>query len=467
VTGLDRYEYALAPSFQDGDAGDDAVVQGEPDAAALDGKAEPLDGMRTETSPEDARSPLDANVVDVSLDRANGEAASTCVPFLLPPSVNVDAIEWASRFATSPVWNCNSAGTTTVDSAAGTVTSTSCSVGLVDLTNDVAQTVPGGPPVMVLRLRGLSVSNGHKMKISGDKPVVFLVAGDVVVDSGGLIDASAVGATPGPGGDAPGGSSGWCAGSTGSAGLFSSAAAGSAGGGGGAFGTSGGRGGGDNLSPPGGTAGAPAAGSGLQPLRGGCAGGPGGSAPQGSAGASGGAGGGAFEISASGTITIGTGANPATLSAAGGGSPAPGRSGGMNVYGYFVNASGGGGSGGGVLLVAPASPAATFGAAGALRVHGGGAAGSYVSQTATDPPATAGGDGHIADDEPASGGTGSGSGLGGPYYRDGGAGGLTSAGATDAVGPGAAGSGNYGSTGGGGGGGRAGLVTAASTPVCN
>ncbi|MGH7438781.1 MAG: hypothetical protein ACRENE_24095, partial [Polyangiaceae bacterium] len=397
----------------------------------------------------------------------NDAAAEACTPFLLPPSVNVDSTQWANRFPGAPTWTCDTAGTTTIDSGAGTASSTSCALAMVDLTNGVTQTAPLGPPVMVVRLRGLSLSNGHVLRIVGDKPVVFLVAGPVTVDSGATIDASAVGTKPGPGGEAPGASSPWCQGSSGTPGIFTTAAQGSAAGGGGGLGTAGGQGGGGVFSPSGGSGGAPSAGTNLQPLRGGCSGGGGGSAPAGAAGASGGAGGGAFEISASGGITIGTGSNAATLAAAGGGSPAPDKTGGMNVNGYFVNASGGGGSGGGILLVGPTTSRPSFGSAGIARVHGGGAAGSYVSMTSSDPPATAGADGHLADDAKAAGGHGSGSGIGGPYYENGAAGGLYSArSTTGVVVGGSAGAGNYGSTGGGGGGGRVVVTTANAVSAC-
>src|SRR5437879_4769865 len=82
----------------------------------------------------------------------------TCTTHPLPASVNVDATQSAARFLTSPIWNCNAAGTTTIDSAAGTITSTSCTLGTLDLTNNVAQ-LGGGPNVLVVRLRGLTISN--------------------------------------------------------------------------------------------------------------------------------------------------------------------------------------------------------------------------------------------------------------------------------------------------------------------
>src|SRR5258708_11023551 len=133
---------------------------------------------------------------------------------------------------------------------------------------------------MVVRLRGLTVTNGHVVKLQGDKPIVLLVAGNVLVDLGGKIDAGAVGTAAGPGGSIAAS----CSGSTGGNGTTGSNGKG---GGGGGFGTAGGAGGNS-----GGAAGAVSAGTNLQPLRGGCSGG--------IASGAAGAGAGAFEISASG-----------------------------------------------------------------------------------------------------------------------------------------------------------------------
>ncbi|MGH7270171.1 MAG: hypothetical protein ACREJ3_07035, partial [Polyangiaceae bacterium] len=272
-----------------------------------------------------------------------------CSPIALPPSVDVDATQWAANFKTSPAWNCNAAGTTTLDSTAGTITSTSCALGTLDFTNNVTQSVAGGPAVMVVRLTGLTVTKSHILKLQGDKPIVFLVSGNVTVDTGGMINADSSGTTRGAGGDYSG-----CGTSAGTASNSMST-----GGGGGGFGTAGGYG----ASPSGssGSAGGiAAAGLTLQPLRGGCTGGVGGSSSPA------GAGGGAVEISASGTITIGhagdTSSTTGTLTAAGGGSVA--ASGGQNV------GSGGGGSGGAIVFVSPV--AATFSGNGAARAHGGG-----------------------------------------------------------------------------------------------
>src|SRR6185436_12488715 len=149
---------------------------------------------------------------------------------------------------------------------------TACNLGALDLTSSTTQTPAGGPSVMVVRLQGLTVSNGYLLKVQGDKPVIFLVAGNVLVDSGGKIDASANGKAGGPGGASGNATApAWCAGSTGTVGTAGS----DSGGGGGGFGTAGGKGGYTNGgNPPGGNGGAALAPANqtLQPLRGGCAG---------------------------------------------------------------------------------------------------------------------------------------------------------------------------------------------------
>src|SRR5207247_2629534 len=116
-------------------------------------------------------------------NNANGcehVGSTCCTNHTLPPSVNVDATQWSASFLTAPTWNCNAAGTTTIDSSTGSITSTSCTLGVLAYTNNVTQTT-GGPTVMVVRLSGLTVSNSHVIKLQGDKPVVFLVAGNVLV----------------------------------------------------------------------------------------------------------------------------------------------------------------------------------------------------------------------------------------------------------------------------------------------
>jgi hypothetical protein len=435
------------------DAMGDADAMGNADATLdADADAALIDSGGVEA---DAPSPIDA---PEGGSEASGEASCTSVQ--IPPSINVNSTMW--NFVGSPAWNCIAAGTTTINStgtgsACPTITGDNCGgTATLDCTNSVTQTNAGGPPVMVVRLTGLTITNGHIIRLVGDKPIVFLVAGNVTVDSGGQIDASATGTTPGPGGS----DAAVCGMSTGVSGEPNTR--GSAGGGGGGFGTAGGTGGGGMMTPDGGTAGVAGGAANLQPLTGGCSGGSGASIGDAGTGGSGGAGGGAFEISASGTIIIGTASNTAILSAAGGGSAAPGTGGMQNNVGYYDNASGGGGSGGGILLVSPVL--ATFGTGGIVRVHGGGSAGTFANNTSTGTP-TAGADGHTADDVAAAGGTGAGNAS---YYSNGVTGGLYSANAAGVVATaiGSDGIGNFSSSGGGGGGGRVQVETGVSTLVC-
>jgi hypothetical protein len=400
-----------------GDAGDSSTSGGDTGGDSGDGGGG-SDGSDGGTSLDAGNDSGDGGGLDAAPD--------SCTPISLPPSINVDPAQWAARFKTSPTWNCNAAGTTTIDSSVGTITSTSCTLGTLDITNNVAQVTSGAPTVMVVRLRGLTVTNSHLIRLQGDKPVVFLVSGNVLVDLGGRIDAGAVGTTSGPGG----GIASQCGASTGQPGMTG---ANGNGGGGGGFGTAGGAGGRNT-----GSAGGVSAGTNLQPLRGGCAGG--------AADQAGGAGGGAFELSASGTIAIGTASNTAILSAAGGGSP--GTSGASDL------GSGGAGSGGGILLVAPTLP--TFGSQGAARVHGGGSGGAS-DQT------TSGEDGHSADNTPASGGSTS-DGCGAAGASGGVCAGANCA--TSAAGANGLQGCGGGNSGGGGGGGRVQVITGTSAMSC-
>src|SRR4029077_5681066 len=119
--------------------------------------------------------------------------------------------------------NCSSSGTTTINSATGAVSGDTCGgSGTLDASHNVAQSASGGPSVFVVRLRGLVVTNNHVLKLTGDKPVIFLVSGNVLVDSGGAIDAGATGTTAGPGGSIAGN----CGGSTGANGTSGTMGAG-------------------------------------------------------------------------------------------------------------------------------------------------------------------------------------------------------------------------------------------------
>jgi hypothetical protein len=185
----------------------------------------------------------------------------------------------------------------------------------------------GGPNVAVVRLSGLTVSNGHVLAITGDKPAVILVAGNVTISS--TVHADASGATAGGGGN-------WsCGSSAGSNGTGDPSGDGGGGGGGG-FGTNGGKGG----DSQGGAAGVARGVATLVPLLGGCKGGNGGGYAS-----TAGAGAGAIQISAGGTLTVsgtvrangGVGANFAGNDGGGAGG---GSGGAVLLEGYAVTATG-------------------------------------------------------------------------------------------------------------------------------
>jgi hypothetical protein len=364
-------------------------------------------------------------IIDGPPDVAQG---SSCTTHAVPPSLNVDPTQWNAKFLTAPMWNCNAVGTTTIDTSTGSITSTSCALGGIDTTMTSS--------LFVVRLRDLRVTNSHKLVIVGNKPVVLLVAGNVVVDTGALIDVSAEGAVPGPGG-----SPATCVDNA--SGLGTAGTTPNWGGGGGGYGTAGGQG--AYQVTNGGLATGTAT---LVPLRGGCSGGIGdgkaGTSPQP------GGGGGAIEIDASGTISVGA-TSAANIAASGGGAPA--NDGGGN----------GGGAGGAILLVSPAT--AQLGVAGALRANGG--AGSEGCSSACNGPAS-GTSGHKTDSAQAldtSGIAGGGNNL--DHGRRGGLADLVGAAALVSA-PGdmtTAQSGGRG--GGGGGGGRLRIATSPATTSCD
>lgn len=254
-----------------------------------------------------------------------------------------------------------------------------------EMTFDVAQTSGGGPSVDILRFASFMLNVGNTFSLIGDDPVIIAVDGNATV--AGTIDASstptAVGAganwncTPAPTGGQGTPGTGACA-------------TGSGGGGGGGYGTAGGAGGAFGGSGLQGSGGAAHGGATLIPLFGGCPGGLGSStlgAP--------GQGGGAVEISASGTITI-TG----TVRANGG-------TGGLGCS--TVGGGGGGGSGGAILIEAPivTTTGATLTAYGGTGGSGGTAGGGAGSTSSASTGAVG----------TAATGTGGGGGGGGGYGR--------------------------------------------------
>jgi hypothetical protein len=306
----------------------------------------------------------------------------------------------------------------TIDPSAGTITG---SGGITIPTGSFsthAQT--SGPTIGVFHLTHLTIAAGKTLTVQGGaakNAIAFVVDGDVTID--GTLDASAALATPGPG-----------ASTTQVGGMGTGAGATKAGSGGGGFATAGGAGGGSTGTPAatGGIAGAAFGMPTLIPLQGGGSGG----SP---AGIQAGAGGGAVQITACGSIHV-TG----MIKATGGGG-----------YGGTTGGGAGAGAGGGILL-----EAASVTVTGTLATNGGGGGGGGGGTPTTG--GNSGGDGTTTT-TPALGGTGGGT----PKAGTGGAG---AAGATAAL------DGAPSATNGGGGGGGAGRVrlngvqfTATGTPA--
>jgi len=242
-----------------------------------------------------------------------------------------------------------------------------------------------GSDAALLVMSTLSLGAQSTLRLTGDKPVILAVYGDAQVF--GVIDASARGAVPGPGGDR---SCGTGEGSTGESGRedvdTSTGAGGGSGGGFGAVGGRGGAGGGEDVQVDGGTTAGNAA---LSPLRGGCPGGRGGAG--GTAGGAGGGGGGAVQLSAAGDLLL-----FGSISAGGGG----------GMMGATERDGGGGGGSGGAILLEGAM--VLIDSAAVVATNGGGGGGGQPSaRVAAD--STAGADGNAAVTA-ATGGDGSNSG---------------------------------------------------------
>jgi len=241
----------------------------------------------------------------------------------------------------------------------------------------VAQTL--GPEVLVIPLLSLTIAADTTVRVTGERPVVFLVKGHVTID--GTLDGSAYGEEPGPGGDV------MCGASVGGDAEGREGRNGN-GGGGGAFGSPGGDGGDDRgVGSEVGYGGMLRGDAELVPLLGGCRGGHAG----GCVGHPG-AGGGAIQISASGSIVVrGTVAVDGAEGAAGCYLAAGGTGGGsggallfeaqtIDVLGATLRARGGrGGKGangasGGEGALAAGEPG---GAGGVLGFGAGGGGGGY------------------------------------------------------------------------------------------
>jgi hypothetical protein len=396
-------------------------------------------GMLATASDDDAGTSGDDDAAMGSDSGMIDTPGTTCTDHVLPPAVNVDPAQWSASFLTAPTWTCTGAGNAiTLDSATGMALGAGCTVDGTTIATNVAQ--QNGPDVLVVRLRGLTITNSGRLRLTGNKPIILLVAGTVVVDSGGLIDAGAKGAEPGPGGSL----ASVC--TDRAAGRGDPSSSSGYGGGGGGFGTAGGQGGYNNIN-----GGAAQATPTLVPLRGGCSGGASSSSNTGV-----GAGGGAFEISATGTITIGATA-AAGLSASGGGAPA--ATAGSSVGGH------GGGSGGGILLVAPAL--ATLGTAGAIRTNGGAGSSGCGGSCNGGSTMYAGSDGHATDNTAATDTSGTAGNTTNDRGRQGGVSAIVGATPASAVGDWPTAQTQGGRGGGGGGGGAIVITTGVTTAVCD
>jgi hypothetical protein len=265
---------------------------------------------------------------------------------------------------------------TVIDTSAGTITPGW--TGAVILAN-VAQ--EDGPSVMVVQVGSFTVAaSADTIDVNGSRPLIIVAARTITVD--GRINVSADGSAPGPGGFAAGLGPG-----SGLAGQAANAT-GNGGGGGGAFGYAGGRGG----NPAGGEAGA--AYGAASRLEGGSGGGlP--SVPMTGCVVTAGAGGGALQLTALGSITIAGNINA-------------GGSGGQGGEYCNTNGSGGGGGGAGGMIFLEAPMLLGSGNLGALGGGGGEAANSFGAAgiDGTDAGTTTPGTGGVSTNSGGDGGSG-------------------------------------------------------------
>jgi hypothetical protein len=263
----------------------------------------------------------DGGAVDAGGASADAGPAPVVFPFA-PSNVDLSVID----FLTAPLSTID-CGDVMIDTSGSVSVTGWCG----DAPSLVVKSQANGPEIVVLPLRSFTLKAGRTIRVVGTRPVVFAVAGDTRID--GLIDANAQDSIPGPGGSLG------CTVGIGHVGLVQSPTAPNgfySGGSGGGFGTAGG----SSYSSKGGQ---PEGTTTLTPLRGGCSGGSGVICSK-----TGGAGGGAVQISASGLLT-GTG----TISTRGG-NGAPFQSSCSSGYnsGLTSGSASGGGSGGGILLQA-------------------------------------------------------------------------------------------------------------------
>lgn len=286
---------------------------------------------------------------------------------------------------------------------------------------------PGGPEAVLLAMESLSITGMGSLTLTGARPVILVSMEDALLL--GPIFASSSEFTPGAGSS----NQAVCGDGTGADGAnFLLGAPGGGGGGGGGFGDIGGTGGVSSAGSSPGEGGATGGDAALIPLRAGCAGGRGGRAI--TPGPFGGVGGGAVQVSAAQTLSVGS---FITASGAGGGG------------GNVGNGGGGGGSGGGVLLEGDFVSVTMLGAVTA-NGGGGGEGGTEKGCNCAD-----GADGDSNSGVPAAGGSGTGMGSG-----DGGNGGADGASAGDGL------DGNDMLGGGGGGGGSVGRIRINAGRAC-
>lgn len=253
--------------------------------------------------------------------------------------------------------NCATPGISTTDPDGAGAQVVSFSNWCGPMPTAYVQTQPGAPDAVVLLMHSLRVRAGATLRLTGDRPVIFVVTDDATIE--GVISANGTAAAGAGGGVS-------CAASGG--GDSTSLGGTSGGGGGGGFATAGGLGG-NGLGPgpttlPGGAAGVARGSAALVPLIGGCNGG------ESDASVLGGYAGGAVQISALGDLVV-----------SGGSIDADGGDGLQPAFG--THGGSGGGSGGAVLLEGMTLTIDS----GALRVSGGdGASGNGPGAAAPGGP---------------------------------------------------------------------------------
>ena len=358
---------------------DSACSSGCADAADDDAK----DDVGTEGGPSDTGSIAEAGPEAAAPDSAVADS-TTADTTTVPDATVVEVFDYTPSNFNPALYTSDVPGTATTLGCAVTYVSggtggplTWCSQPGPYAVISVPQS--GGPSVDILVFSDLTIPVGMTLTLQGTNPVILAVYGDATV--AGTIDASggsgAQGPTnnqgmgqlgvPGAGGNAPG-----CGSSAGHA----NTGAERTGGGGGGLAQGGGTGGATG-SDQGGTGGAARGMTDAKPLLAGCAGGNSGTECE----ATGGAGGGAVQISAAGSLTLTSTSVIATNGGAGGtGRTEGGGSSNCNTGSNSGTGGGGGGSAGDIVLeghnaMLLGSVTATGGAGGASGGNSGAGAG--------------------------------------------------------------------------------------------